>query len=84
MGALEKEFEEIKAVHKFAVVKGMLIDYYKTIQQGQVNLPDFMRNDTPEKLAQRDIRNLVLLNDGLEKFNNTYEKAWCIVAPLLK
>lgn len=83
MLTLEQEFEEFKALHKFSVLKGKMINYYRTIQQNEENLPNFMRDDTPEKLADRDIRNLVLLNDGLFKFNSLYEKAWCEVAPML-
>jgi hypothetical protein len=57
------------------------MNYYETLQQGEVNIPDFMRDDTPEKLADRDLKNLVL-ND-INKFNKLYEQAYIEIAPLL-
>lgn len=81
MGALEKEFTEYKALHKYAIMKAMLMRYFQTIQQGEVNIPDFMRNDTPEKLADAELRKLVV-ND-INKFNSLYEKAYKELAPLL-
>lgn len=81
MGLLEAEFEEIKALHKYAILKARIINYYETSQQGEVNMPDFMRDDTPEKLADRDLKNLVL-ND-INKFNRLYELAYKEIAPLL-
>lgn len=81
MVTLEEEFEQFKALHKFSILKAMMIRYYETIQQGQVNLPDFMRDDTPEKLADKDLKDLVL-ND-INKFNSLYEKAYTELAPLL-
>lgn len=83
MGLLENEFEQFKALHKFSILKAMMKRYYETIQQGQVNLPDFMRDDTPEKLADKDIKALVCRGDNLEKFNSLYEKAYTELAPLL-
>ena len=81
MGLLEAEFEEIKALHKYGIVKARIMNYYETLQQGEVNMPDFMRDDTPEKLADRDLKNLVL-ND-INKFNDLYEQAYIEIAPLL-
>lgn len=81
MGTLEREFEEMKALHKYSIMKAMIVNYYKTIQQNEVNLPNFMRDDTPEKLAERDLKNLVL-ND-INKFNSLYEKAYEELAPML-
>lgn len=81
MGLLEKEFEEFKALHKYGIMKAMLQNYYATIQQGKVNLPDFMRDDTPEKLADKELRYLVV-ND-INRFNELYEKAYAELAPLL-
>ena len=78
---LEREFEEFKALHKYAILKAKMMDYYNTIQQGEVNLPDFMRDDTPEKLADKELRNLVV-ND-INKFNSLYEKAYEEIAPIL-
>jgi hypothetical protein len=81
MGLLENEFEQFKALHKYAILKAKMMNYYETVQQGQINLPDFMRDDTPEKLADKDLKDLVL-ND-INKFNSLYEKAYTELAPIL-
>ena len=81
MVTLEDEFEQFKAVHKLSILKAKIIDYYKTLEQGAVNLPGFMRDDTPEKKADKDVKNLILTD--INKFNSLYEKAWCELAPLL-
>lgn len=81
MGLLENEFEQFKALHKYAILKAKMMNYFETIQQGEINLPDFMRDDTPEKLADIEIRKLVV-ND-IDKFNSLYEKAYLELAPLL-
>ena len=81
MGLLEKQFEEFKALHKYAILKAKIMNYYETMQQGQINLPDFMRDDTPEKLADKELRKLVI-ND-INRFNELYEKAYAELAPLL-
>lgn len=71
---LEQEFEQFKAIHKYAILKAKIMNYYQNIQDGQVNIPNFMRSDSPEKLADRDLRNLIL-NDT-SKFNYLYELAY--------
>jgi hypothetical protein len=81
MGALEKEFAEYKALHKYAIMKAMLMRYFRTIQQGEVNIPDFLRDDSPERLVDKELRNLVV-ND-INKFNSLYEKAYEELAPML-
>ena len=81
---LEEEFEQYKAVHKYSVLKAKIMDYYATLEQGQVNLPDFLRDDTPEKLANRDLKELMSLNDGGVKFNSLYENAWNEIAEVLE
>lgn len=79
--SVEHEFEIEKARHKEAILKAKIQDYFETIQQGQINLPDFMRDDTPEKLADIEIRKLVVKD--IDKFNSLYEKAYIELAPLL-
>ena len=81
MVSLEDEFEQYKAVHKLAILKVKIIDYYRTLEQTGINIPDFMRDDTPEKKADKDIKNLLLTD--INKFNSLYEKAWGELAPLL-
>lgn len=80
--SLEREFEEFKALHKYAILKAMMMRYFETVQQGEVNMPDFMRDDTPEKLADKELRKLVV-ND-INKFNSLYEKAYEELAPVLE
>lgn len=80
---LEEEFEQYKALHKYATLKAMIIQYYQDLEDGKIKLPDFMRNDTPEKLADKDIKNLLCLSDGGEKFNRLYEAAWQVIAEIM-
>lgn len=79
--SLEREFEEYKALHKYAIMKAMMMRYFRTIQQGEVNMPDFMRDDSPERLADKELKKLIV-ND-INKFNSLYEKAYEELAPLL-
>lgn len=80
---LSKEFEEVKAVHKYVILKAKMTQYFADLEEGQVKLPDFMRDDSPEKKADKAIKDLLLLNDGGEKFNRLYEKAWESMADYL-
>lgn len=81
MRTLEQEFEEYKARHKFAILKAKIVQYLTDIEDGQVNIPHFMREDSPARQAHQLLCNLVLTDIG--RFNSLYEKAWCEIAPLL-
>lgn len=81
MVTLEDEFEQFKAIHKLAILKAKMIDYYETLEQGKINLPDFQRDDTPEIKANKDVMYLLLTD--INKFNSLYEKAWNELAPIL-
>lgn len=70
---LEKEFEEYKALHKYSVLKAKIMKYYMDLEEGQINLPDFLR-ETPENKADRDISELLMFHR--DKFNELYERAW--------
>lgn len=83
MITLEQEFTDCLAQHKYAVLKAKIVDYYRTLEMGKVNLPDFVRNDSPEVLADRDLRHILCGENGLEKFNELYEAAWNSIAELL-
>ena len=84
MGQLEQEFEEFKALHKYAVLKGKLIKYYQDLEENQVLIPDFMRlHETPEALADRALKCLVLRRDNLQEFNRLYELAYKEIAEVL-
>ena len=84
MGQLEAEFEEMKALHKYAILKGKLVKYYQDLEVNQVLVPDFQRlHETPEALADRDLRCLVLRRDNLQEFNRLYELAYQEMAEVL-
>ena len=77
MQTLEQEFETFKALHKYAIMKVKLTRYFKDLEEGTIQLPDFLRpNDTPEKKADKAIRELALAPDGGKRFNELYEKAY--------
>lgn len=85
MGQLEAEFEEYKALHKYAVLKCKLVKYYQDLEQGQVLVPDFLRlHETPEALADRALKCLVLRRDNLQEFNRLYELAYQEIAEVLE
>lgn len=84
MITLEHEFEEYKAIHKYSVLKAKLIDYYRTLEQDKILVPDFQRqHETPEALADKDIRMLILRPNGLQLFNHYYELAYKDLAEVL-
>lgn len=84
MGQLEQEFEEFKALHKYAVLKGKLMKYYQDLEVNQVLVPDFQRQqETPEALADRDLKCLILRKDNLQEFNRLYEIAYQEIAEVL-
>lgn len=81
--SLEDEFEQYKACHKYSVLKAKMIDYYTTLDMGKVNLPNFLRNDSPEKRADEELRNIISMPDGMKRFNELYEIAWESIAELM-
>lgn len=81
--SLEKEFAEFKAQHKLAVLKAKMIDYYRTLDMGKVNLPNFLRNDSPEKRATKEIMDILNGENGLQRFNELYELAWHSIEELM-
>lgn len=84
MTSLEREFEEFKALHKFAILKAKITQYYRDLEDGQVLVPDFLRTgQRPEDLAERDIKALVLKKDNLAEFNRLYEIAYQDLAEVL-
>lgn len=84
MQTLEREFEDFKALHKYAIMKVKLVRYFKDLEEGSIQLPDFLRpNDTPEKKADKAIHELVTAPDGGAKFNQLYEQAYQELAEVL-
>lgn len=82
MATLEEEFEEFKALHKYSVLKAKIVMYYADLQDTGVNIPYFLREDTPEKLAERDLKEL-LTKRGIKEFNRLYELAYQEVSQYL-
>lgn len=70
---LEQEFLYYAAKSKVSIVKRLLVDYYRTLEQTQVNLSGAFY-ETPEQKADYAIRQLVL-ND-LPKFEHLYNTAY--------
>ncbi len=80
---LEQEFEEIKAVHKYAVLKAKLLQYYTDLQNTGITIPSFLQPKTPEQSADEYISELMLKGDNFKLFNTKYELAWQEIAPFL-
>ena len=79
---LAREFEEFKALHKYSVLMGKMINYYETIMANEIQLPPcFNNNDTPEKRAEREVRALFYRDKN--EFNRLYEKAWQDIAEMM-
>ena len=75
------EMSERFALHRYSVLKARIMKYYQDLEgTGCVNIPDFLRDDTPEKLADRELKRLVMNPNGLGEFNRLYELAYKDVA----
>lgn len=74
---LEHEFEEYKALHKYSIIKALVVRYFMDLEANMPQIPDFMRQgQTPDDLADLHIRNLLCLPDGEATFNRIYEMAY--------
>lgn len=83
--SLLDEFEQYKALHKYAILKAKAVQYYKDLEENSPTIPDFMRQgQTPEDLADAQLRNLLCIPDGLETFNRLYESAYNELAEVLE
>jgi hypothetical protein len=71
--SLEQEFEIYKERHKTTMVQAKMITHYRDLQQTGVQIPDFMQVP-PEKLAERDILELVCRKPLI--FESLYNIAW--------
>lgn len=81
--SLEMEFAEYKALHKYVILKAKITQYYKDLEDGQVNIPDFMRiGERPEDKADRDIREMIA-NKDLVTFDILYQQAYEDLAEVL-
>lgn len=78
---LLNELSTRTAIHKYSVLKARIMKYYQDLEStGCVNIPNFLRDDSPEKLADRELRRLVMNPKGLGEFNRLYELAYKDVA----
>lgn len=74
---LEYEFEKYKALHKYSILKAMIMRYYQDLEAGLPQIPDFMRRGfTPEDMADIELRRLLCIPDGGLLFNELYETAY--------
>ncbi len=75
MLTLEQELKETFDLHRFAILKRMMIDYYFTINTAKSNESDFVRiYDKSEKEAHKAVKNL--RKRDYRKFCNLYEYAY--------
>lgn len=70
---LEQEFEYYAAKSKIDLVEAKIIDYYRTIEQDEVNLSGAFY-ESPEQRARKDIINLIKFN--IPKFERLYKLAY--------
>ena len=78
------EFEQYKALHKYAILKAKAVKYYKDLEADSPTIPDFMRQgQTPESLADAQIKNLLCIPDNGVTFNRLYETAYQELAEVL-
>lgn len=71
---LEFEFSDYKVIHMLAILKAKMIMYYEIVLADTVQLPPFMGGDTPEKCADRAVKELY--ERDINEFVNMYEKAY--------
>ncbi len=79
---LEQEFEQYKALHKYAILKARIMQYFIDLEANQVDIPVFMRNN-PEQKADIELRRLASKKDNFKEFNRLYELAYADLAPSL-
>ena len=71
---LLNELSTRTALHKYSILKARIMKYYQDLEgTGCINIPDFLRDDSPEKLADRELKRLVMNPNGLNEFNRLYE-----------
>lgn len=79
-----EEFEQFKALHKYAILKVKAVKYFEDLEANSATIPNFLRQgQTPEALADAQIRNLLCISDGGRTFNSLYEKAYQELAEVL-
>lgn len=74
MTTLEKQFEEVKAKHKYNTIKKYLIEQLST---KKLSMPDWITATDTEKQAEQIIADLIEVAslDGGIMFNQVYEIA---------
>ena len=74
--SLEEEFVQYRALHKYTVLKAMLIKYYQDLDNAQA----IKSPVSAEERATEEIRYLVMRDTNLKEFNRLYERAYQIIA----
>lgn len=75
---LAREFEQFKALHKYCVLKAKLMKDYIDLENQGIDIPYFLKQETPEQKADKEIAKMLMFNK--EKFNSLYEDAWNNIA----
>lgn len=70
------EFKAQVFLHKCRMILAKATQYYKDLEADSVNIPDFLRDDTPEKKAEAELDRILDIDDDRATFNRCYEKAW--------
>lgn len=78
---LEQEFEARKLEHMQKTLFIKAKSYYSALEGNGVNIPEFMRIDSPDQKALADVEKLMYLPDGGQMFRRLYESAWAEIAP---
>ena len=78
------EFEQYKALHKYAILKAKAVKYFEDLENDSITIPHFLcPAQTPEAKADAQIRNLLCIPDGGRTFNRLYETAYQELAEVL-
>ena len=78
MNTLEREFYLTTIRHKGAILMVKIMQYYRDKEEKKqgVKIPDCIMIGLWQRLAYKDIRNILLQPDGESLFNILYESAW--------
>ena len=79
--ALEREFECYKEFSKQSLIKVMLRQYYRDLQNSGVKIPEFILSTTPEQQAENDLEKLNAIGNPMI-INKLYESAYNDLAKL--
>lgn len=70
--SLEQEAVKYIFLHKCRTIRDRIYQYYVDLEDGKTNIPNFMRNDSPEKLADRELERILSIPDNGKTFERLY------------